>query len=334
MSVSTNSQPDIKPNQPTRRLDSSTLLVILVIILLLISAGFSAWKWHKDKQVSLSQQQELLQLQDQVANLTTQIQDNQQQLTGQQEHLSKVLNTATADNMNWQLNEARYLIHLANFSVDFEHNVTGAIVLLQTADNRLATLDAPDLMDIRQALTNDISALKAVPEVDISNILLQLNALGGQIAQLPVISTPNSVPQAPQPKHHHHHQPGWKRGLAQSWQQLKQIIVVQYHDQPVGELITPQHRDYLDLHLQMLFAQAEWACLHQQEDLYNQSIQQAINWVKNYYVESAPQSQAMLTQLQQLQQNDIAPTMPVISDSLVLINKKINVVTPPNEVMQ
>lgn len=297
----------------------------------LLAAG-GTFMWQKNQTISQQNTAQIAQLQTKIDDLNQQIMQSRQVVKKQQANIDSFISTQASDNINWQLDEARYLIHLANFSVTFEHNVKIAIALLQTADARIAELDNPTLMDLRQALANNITALQGVPQADISNILLQLNALGDQIAKLPVISTPNAVQQEPQPKHHHHHQPGWKRGLEQSWQQLKQIIVVQYHDQPVGELITPQNRDYLDLHLQMLFAQAEWGCLHQQATLYDNSIQQAISWVKNYYVESAPQTQALLTGLNQLQQEKISPQMPDISNSLQLINAQIsNLSTPANE---
>ncbi len=179
------------------------------------------------------------------------------------------------------------------------------------------------MLVVRQNLANNIAALKAVPKVDISAILLQLNALGSQVGALPVIATPNEVPKAPAPKHRHH-QPGWKRGLSQSWKQLKQIIVVQYHNQPVGQLITPEKRNYLDLHLQMLLAQAQWACLHRDAKLYTASLQQAIDWVKNDYVVSAPQTQAMITGLQQLSQYTVAPPLPDITTALTSIDTQLS----------
>jgi uroporphyrin-3 C-methyltransferase len=307
------------------------ILSVTSLAAVIVLAGTCGVLWKKNQSISQKNVAQVSELQSELTDLNEQVSQSQEQLQKQQLRLKSFMSNQVSDNITWQLGEARYLIHLANFSVSFEHNVPVAIELLQTADARIASLDDPTMLNLRQALANDITTLKGVPQADIPNILLQLNAFGDQVSKLPVISTPNAVPQAPVPKHHHHHQPGWKRGLEQSWQQLKQIIVVQYHDQPVGQLITPQNRHYLDLHLQMLLSQAEWACLHQQGDLYSNSVQQAINWVKNYYVESAPQTQAMLTGLTQLQQQNISPTMPDISDSLNIINTQLDDLTDANK---
>lgn len=316
-------------SQPTKGL--SAILSIISLAAVIALAGTCGMLWKKNKSVSQQNMAQLASLKTEIQDLNQQVAQSQEQLQKQQLRLKSFMSNQTSDNIAWQLGEAKYLIHLADFSVSFEHNVPVAIELLQTADARIASLDDPALLNLRQALANDITSLKGVPQADIPNILLQLNAMGDQISKLPVISTPNAVPQEPTPKHHHHHQPGWKRGLEQSWQQLKQIIVVQYHDQPVGQLITPQNRNYLDLHLQMLLSQAEWACLHQRGTLYSDSLTQAVNWVKNYYVESAPQTQAVLTGLIQLQQQNITPSMPDISDSLNMINTKIDDMTDANK---
>lgn len=308
------------PNQSTKvRL---FLRILTFFVILLILAGGMGFFWKNEQAMHNATLSQVDALKNQIESLNQEVANEHLQLEKQQKAISSFLNNQSTDNMHWQLEEARYLIRLANFSVSFEHNVPVAIDLLETANSRVTNLNDMSLLPLRQALVSNISTLKGVPQVDISTVLLQLNALADQVGKLPVISTPNAVPAETKPKHHHH-QPGWKRGLAQSWQELKQIIVVQYHDQPVGHLITPQNRQYLDLHLQMLLSQAEWGCLHQQGNLYANSIQQATNWVKNYYVESAPQTQAMLAGLATLQQQIISPPMPDISDSLQLIDAKI-----------
>lgn len=323
--MSDNAPSEQRPNVKSARpafvwpLIGSTVAIIAVVGLGIVGGII----WKKLQLTQQQNQQQLLVLNNNIALLQQKSVEQQNFIAREKEHARHALNAVASSNRNWQLAEAEYLIQLANFSVNFEQNAALATQLLEAADERIASLNNPQLLPMRQTLANNIAALKAVPKVDISAILLQLNALGAQVSQLPVIATPNEVPQAPAPSHHRH-QPGWKRGLAQSWQQLKQIIVVQYHNQPVGQLITPEKRNYLDLHLQMLLSQAEWACLHHQGPLYSSSLQQAIDWVKNDYVGSASQTQAMLTSLQQLAQNNIAPPLPDISSSLSAINTQMN----------
>lgn len=307
-----------------------TIALALIVALGLAAGGVGGYiGWKKLTVIEQTSTAKVEELQTQLSALHTQLGTQQQQIQKQQEKLHVMLASASTANQSWQVAQAQYLIQLANFSVEFDHNPTVAIQLLQAADNRLTTLHEPRLISVRQSITNNLTALKGVPQVDIPTILLQLNALGAQVGSLPAIATPNDVPKSKTNKKKHRHQPGWQRGLKQSWQELTQIIVVQYHDQPVGQLITPQNRNYLDLHLQMLLAEAQWACLHQNGELYKTSLQQANDWVKNYYVESSAVTQAMLTELNTLLQKDISPTMPDISSALDNINTYLSNDTPP-----
>lgn len=295
--------------------------ICLIVALGIAAGGVGGYiGWKKITAIEQANANQVAGLETQLSTLHDQVSTQQQQLQKQQEKLHTMLASASTANQTWQVAQAQYLIQLANFSVEFDHSPVVATQLLQAADNRLASLHEPRLINVRQSITNNLTALKTVPQVDVSTILLQLNALGTQVGSLPVIATPNDVPKTKPKKKKHHHVPGWQRGLKQSWQELTQIIVVQYHDQPVSQLITPQNRHYLDLHLQMLIAEAQWACLHQNGELYKASLQQANDWVKNYYVESSETTQAMLADLNTLLQKDIAPSMPDISSSLDSIN--------------
>jgi uroporphyrin-III C-methyltransferase len=241
------------------------------------------------------------------------------QLIQAQKSFSQFQQKVGQSNEDWVLAEVQYLVQLSGFNLQFSQNLPEAILLLQMADKRLAVLQDPRLLSLRQNITDSLTKLNAIVPIDAESILLRLNALESQVSALPIIATPEDVIATP-PQKHHHHQPGWKRNLQESWLELQKLIVVQYHDQPVGHLISPVNRPVLDMHLQMLLAQAEWAVIHSKGLLYQQSLQAASDWVKNYYVETSPKTQAMLAALSQLHAIDIAPELPDLSDTLTLIS--------------
>jgi uncharacterized protein HemX len=161
-----------------------------------------------------------------------------------------------------------------------------------------------------------------VPVIDSEGILIGLNALIGQIKELPIITTPENVPPPAKPRHHP--LPGWKRNLQESWDQLRKLIVIQYHNQPVGELVAPENRIFLDMHLEMLLTQAQWAVIHQKPKLYQASLISATNWVKNYFVVTSPKTQGMLQGLSNLSSINIAPQLPSVSNSLNSVTSLIS----------
>jgi uroporphyrin-III C-methyltransferase len=301
----------------------------LCVMIVAVFFGLRFLHQHDERMMDLNQQNQLLSRQSAETQVT--VQEMQASFTKQLSALQATRPEQSIQNMSWTLGEVQYWIHLASFTLSFDHNPQEAIDLLTAANHRLSQINDPTLMPLRQSVMNDLTVLKAIPPVDVSDVLLQLNALATQIRTLPVISTPNAVTSPPQTTHHHHHEAGWKRGLAQSWAELKQIIVVQYHNQPVGQLIIPQQRDYLDLQLEMLLSQAQWAGLHQDNVLYQASLGNAIEWTRNNYVESAPQTQALLSALSELKSKNIAPSLPKITQTLTLINAAIQASTQSSE---
>lgn len=280
-------------------------IAVVIAVLIAIAAGGLAW------QVQVMQQhnrqindekikhlaQEFSQLHTQNDSLIAQIQS--QQKTNQQSE-------------DWVLAEANYLVKLANFNLAFDHNVANAQLLLKTADNYIAQLNDPRLINVRQSLADSLAKLQAVPKTDPEGILLQLDALGAQVANLPIIATPEDKANVQPPQQHHHHQPGWKRNLEESWRQIQKLVVIQYHEQMVDQLVAPADRNYLDMHLQLLLGQAQWAVMHEKQKLYRHSLMAAQEWVKNYYVETSPKTQAMIAGLQTLAEQNINPALPSI----------------------
>ena len=67
-----------------------------------------------------------------------------------------------------------------------DHDSTVALRLLQVAGQRAQGLDNPSFRELRQAVANGVSALQAVPNVDIERIIVRLNALSQTLGELPL----------------------------------------------------------------------------------------------------------------------------------------------------
>jgi uroporphyrin-3 C-methyltransferase len=111
-------------------------------------------------------------------------------------------------------------------------------------------------------------------------------------------------------------QSGWKRGLQTSWQALQKIVVVRYHESGALPFMTPDQQLFLYQNVHAMISQSMWALLHGQTIIYQKSLQQTINWVKEYFLLDSPVTQAVLNELNELQKIDIHPATPEISGSL------------------
>jgi uncharacterized protein HemX len=104
--------------------------------------------------------------------------------------------------------------------------------------------------------------------------------------------------------------------LQQTWQALRQIVIVRYNPNGTPPLTLPEQQDFLFLNLHAALEKAMWGLLHQQPEVYRASLEQTLKWIKLYFVQDAPPTQSLLTNLTELQALDIHPTTPKITDSL------------------
>ncbi|OZT74428.1 hypothetical protein CE457_09805 [Vreelandella boliviensis LC1] len=217
------------------------------------------------------------------------------------------------DEREWLHAEAAYLLRLANQRLQLEGDVDGAAALLRTADARLLDADNPALTPVREAIASELAALDAVPRIDRTGLYLALNAqqerisslrLSQEIEERPVTS---SVEQPPTGT--------FQRQLARFGEQLKDLVVIRHHDEALEALITPEQESYLRQSLRLVLEQTQLALLNEEKELYDASIDKALQLLNDYYDTSREETQSVITRLQELQQAEVKPELPDISAS-------------------
>jgi uroporphyrin-3 C-methyltransferase len=299
----------------TSKKSSRFLLIPLLILLLLALIGVGvaigvAITYFRHMQNNLSQ-------------IQTQVQQQQQILTATQTALQNL--SQPQEKKLRALTQAAYLIQLANLHLEFEGNMAIANTALHAADKQLADLNDSSLMHLRQLLANDMAALQATPPVDLAGIILKINALSAQIPQLPIVPTELSKPlQAEETPAPTASTSLWREGLNAVAHSLKQMVIVRHMDQPAQPLLPPQQQAYLNLNIQLQLTQAEWALLHQQAAIYQQSLQQAIIWINQYFAQKSPLTQSVTQQLTELKNLSIKPAVPNLDNSLRAVEDAIS----------
>lgn len=66
-------------------------------------------------------------------------------------------------------------------------NLQGAVSVLEHIDSRLSRFEQPELIPVKQAISNDLAALKNRPYVDISATALRIDRLETGISGLPLV---------------------------------------------------------------------------------------------------------------------------------------------------
>jgi uroporphyrin-III C-methyltransferase len=303
-------------NEPRKRCPfqkAGAIGLMLIVLLCLVVAGY--FYCQKNFAHRKGVQSNFLQVQKNISTIEHQV----QQLAENAQSQSQIINSlqqaqASHHRYEWLVLQAEFLVKLANDKLRFDNNVEQAIQLLQTADQEISASNDARLQPVRQALIADLAQLQAVPKVDVPGLYMRLLALSNQITKLPLPNKPTAETQVQTQTDES--LPWWKRGLHQTFQALRQVVTVRYNQNGKAPLILPEQQDFLYQNIQAAIEKAMWGLLHQQPDIYRSSLQQASEWIKQYFVMDSSVTQSVVAGIDELQAIDIKPATPQISASL------------------
>ncbi|MCD9495865.1 uroporphyrinogen-III C-methyltransferase [Photobacterium carnosum] len=346
VSASKNSTSNTTKTAPAAKQKKAGSKTGWVAIALVLALGGGLY-YHGHQQ-GLQQQQQVAALQQQIVTLKAAMQADQQQTISmmndelstaqqkveqgisQQQKSIDSIQTAIADLKgqepnDWLLAEADYLVKMAGRKLWLEHDVTSATLLLEAADHRIAELNDPSLKGLRQAMSNDITALKSVTVVDRDGIVLRLNSLENSIDSLPLANAilakaePQQNPTVSQSVN------DWKNNLMTSLKNFgENFITYRKRDGSVVPLLSPQQDFYLQQNITNKLETAITAVYRDQGQVYRNSIATAIKWSQQYYDLSSPKTQSFIAGLQQLEQQNVAVDYPAKLQSQALITQLVN----------
>lgn len=256
-----------------------------------------------------------------LVNLQTTLNQQQQSLTALQGQIQSLSSPALKKART--LTQVDYLLRMASLHLNAEGDTTLAIQLLKIADEEVSATNDPSFFSLRQALANDLAALQAIPVIDRAGMVIKINAISQQISQLPVLPTQLAIPNHPQ-KVIPATLPVWKKGLMEMGEALENVVVIRHGTQAKQPLITPEQRSFLILNIQLHLAQAQWAILHQQPELFQQNLTEVSQWIRQYFVQDSALTQSVLKDLNLLLNTSIKPNLPDISNSINVLERLNN----------
>ncbi|WP_110654591.1 uroporphyrinogen-III C-methyltransferase [Salinicola halimionae] len=318
------------------RLGLLALILVIVLAIVVAVVGYRGWQKIQQQQTQLSQiganSTTLDQLESKVGELDQNRQQNLKMMRGEfdqyrqklDDTLDKVLKELAqqqqADPREWLHAEAEYLLRLANQRLQLERDVKGAKALLNAADERLREADNPALVPIRRAIQSELASLDSVPVIDRTGLYLALMAQQEQLARLPL---KQDIEEIAAGKGDAKPTGGWRQQLATLGSELKDLVTVRRHDQPLEALITPQQESYLRQNVRLLLEQAQLALLKSEPKLYQASLDKALELVEGYYATDNDGVTHSIDKLKSLRDNEVRPELPDISQSSQLLKRFI-----------
>lgn len=241
-----------------------------------------------------------------------------------QSQQSRILAMSTTSRDDWLLAEAEYLLKLANQRVLVERKADTAISLLKEADNILRDIADPDLFELRGAIKKDLVALKLVEQSDVEGIYLELAALTGQIDELPLVPKAYNYKKADDENTEDESEPAGTSSVSNFFSSLADYVRIVRHSERPAAILPPEESAYLQLNLRLMIEQAQLALLREELKVYQQSLNDASAWLKQYFP-STREADQFIEELERLKSEKIVVELPDISESLAMLKNYISV---------
>lgn len=305
---------------------SFTILVVVLAVLVLVAVAAGSYSIYLSRQ-ALERQSMVLETQSDLDTAVADIAADQEQLQAAVDQLREAQQTTSAalqefadrermDNVDWAMAEIEYLVIIAMQRLNLGHDADTAQAALEAAARRLKDLNDPSLIPVREQLTSDINALRAVPETDVPGMALYLGDLITRAEDLPLAadSVTRPAPSAGQPAAEEIS--GWRELASAVWNELRQLVVIQREDSPPTELLAPDERYFLYQNLRIELASARAAALRRDTRNLHTSIELIQDWLQRYFNTDAEAVTNIRQALAEMATVELKPELPDISGSL------------------
>ncbi|TAM12568.1 MAG: hypothetical protein EPN72_14165 [Nevskiaceae bacterium] len=313
------------------------VLVVLALLAVIGVGGWYGWQWYQaQEQARGAQQQALAATRTAVAELDRRLaqadgkeqstQDGVKALQAQVDVLQQKLDTVgqalDGGRRGVQVALVEQLLMTANEAVQVGRAPQAAQRALAAADARLAALHDPRFFAVRQAIADEREALSAVAQPDVAGTAIAIGRLLDTVAELPLRGTPEALPAPQTVVTDDVGQSAWARGWSRLVAGLGALLRVQHHDHGVEPLLSPAEHAVVGAVLALRLDTARAALVQGDAAVYRSTLKAAGDWLARYYRPQDPAVSTMAQQLRELAGVDVAPVLPDISASLVLLRKQ------------
>lgn len=213
----------------------------------------------------------------------------------------------------WSRAEAMYLLELAQRRLTLNRDVDTAIVALEAADARLASLRDASFAPVRQQIARELQALRAIQLPDVTGITARVASLEARVAELPlkgiVVAEPSAANTAELPKGF------FARAWAILGNSISNLIRVREVDNDAGSIVTKEEALLRREHLRLFLFAARTALARHDEAAYQNALASARTWLGEAFDVSHPTARAFLNEIHALEPIDIDPPLPELSGS-------------------
>jgi uroporphyrin-3 C-methyltransferase len=236
-----------------------------------------------------------------------------------EEAISSLQGASAGVRDTWMLAEAEYYMQIANAQLTLAGNPRIAALALDFAAERIRQMADPALGEVRRALTQELQALESMETTDLEGMTFALASLAERIESLPLnqdvdVSEDEAAPVDPELS-------GFRRAIASMKRAFGDIVSVRRTDEELTPLLSPEAAYFLRANLALKCQTARLALLRGEPGVFRQSLDDAADWLREYYDADSSAVASALTTISELQDENVSVTPPDISGSLRLLRQ-------------
>jgi len=220
--------------------------------------------------------------------------------------------------------ELEYFLQMANNRIDLAKDAGTALAALEAADERIKLLNDPSLKNVRAQMLDEIQELKAIEQPDIQKLALTLASIAKQTSTLPLRMDDEKDYYTEEIKLKEG--TGFRVGMSNVWRSMKGTLdkLVEVRDATPSDvpLMSVEDLGLLYVNLDVQLQSARLASLKADADNYKISIQGAKELLSVYFDTEKPQVRAVINSLAEIENANLSPELPDISQSLILLRQK------------
>ena len=235
----------------------------------------------------------------------------------QLEDLIQSLSRSRDENLLVDIDSA---LRLAQQQTQLTGSAEPLLAELRTSDQRLARAAQPRLARLRASIARDIERIRSTSVTDVPALLARLDDVVRQVDDLPVA---NAVPARAlmEPVRRTPAQGGawWERLRDALIEDARSLVRVSRIDQPDAVLLAPEQATFLRENIKLKLLNVRLSLLARQTDSARADLATAIAALNKYFDPASRRTQAVATQLQQVQAQVRSAEVPRVNDTLAAI---------------
>ena len=343
--------PEKAAEKPVKRSRFAGFIAFIALIVALVAVGASAWLYRQLEEVKTAADtrasQQLAEIRSldvspQLSELVTQIDElkaerlqaqqiSEQRIDEIKSAVGVLQETGQRGDRDWVIAETRYLLKMALHRIALAGDLDSAAAATRAADEQLHSLSDVRLLPVREALAEEIAALRGTPKPDVEGKVFALIQLARRSNSLPVVhSRPVLIdePAEPEPvpsEAPNNNEPGFQAAVMK-W--VDRFVVVKPApgksdaQQPLYLADVAALEDALDSRaaLQLALQKAQIAVLRRDQKDYLAALSSAKTLLVEDFDGQHELVQRFEQDLQQLEQSAVTPQVSGIGGALKLLN--------------